>query len=99
MVYRRLRPDYVRRWIANPKRILPYTGMPVNIPYKPDPPHFGGVSQDIFPGTSIEQLDGLVDFLMNYDTYSSERLSIKPMVKPAPPPAEPGTAPPVSGSN
>ena len=31
-VYHRLRPDYVLDWIANPKRILPYTGMPVNIP-------------------------------------------------------------------
>src|SRR4029079_3017916 len=33
-VYRRLRPDYVRDWIANPKMILPYTAMPVNIPYQ-----------------------------------------------------------------
>jgi hypothetical protein len=32
-VYRRLRPEYTRDWIANPKTILPYTSMPVNIPY------------------------------------------------------------------
>ena len=33
-VYRRLRPKFTRDWIANPARILPYTGMPVNIPYR-----------------------------------------------------------------
>ena len=35
-VYRRLRPDYVQRWVGNPQRILPYTGMPVNIPFDPN---------------------------------------------------------------
>ncbi len=39
-VYRRLRPDYMRRWIANPQRILPYTGMPVNIPFDPNAAEF-----------------------------------------------------------
>ena len=37
-VYRRLRPKFTRDWIANPVRILPYTGMPVNIPYHPTDP-------------------------------------------------------------
>ena len=37
-VYRRLRPEFVRDWIANPKMILPYTSMPVNIPYQEPPP-------------------------------------------------------------
>jgi hypothetical protein len=82
--YRRLRPGYTRDWVANPKRLLPYTGMPVNIPYKPDLPHLGGVSQELFPGTSVEQLDGLVDFLMNYDVYTRDKVSIAPLVKPAP---------------
>ncbi len=39
-VYRRLRPDYVRRWVGNPQRILPYTGMPVNIPFDPTAAEF-----------------------------------------------------------
>ena len=60
-VNERLRPDYVHRWVGNPKRILPYTGMPVNIPY--DKP----VKQSLFPGTSEQQLDGVVDLLMNWD--------------------------------
>jgi cytochrome c2 len=89
-VYRRLRPDYVRRYVANPQRILPYTGMPVNIPYDPNLPHLGGVSQELFPGTSIQQLDGLVDLLMNFDEYAKRRTSIRNLVKQ--PPAVPGSA-------
>src|SRR5262249_53018377 len=43
-VYKRLRPEWTLRWVANPKRILPYTGMPVNIPV--DKP----VSQSLYKG-------------------------------------------------
>jgi cytochrome c2 len=89
-VYRRLRPDYVRRYVANPQRILPYTGMPVNIPYDANAPHQGGVSQELFPGTSTQQLDGLVDLLMNFDEYAKRRTSIRNLVKQ--PPAAPGSA-------
>lgn len=83
-VYRRLRPTYVRDWVANPKRILPYTGMPVNIIYKPDAEHLGGVSQSLFPGTSLQQLQGLVDLLMNFDVYARRQTSITPLVKSVP---------------
>jgi len=76
-VYKRLRPEYVLDWIASPKRILPYTGMPDNI--KPDKP----VSQTLFKGTSEEQLNALVDFLLNYDRFMESKTSIKPLVKPA----------------
>jgi cbb3-type cytochrome oxidase cytochrome c subunit len=79
----RLRPDYLRKWLANPKRILPYTGMPVNVPYNPDKPHLGGVSQDLIHGTSIQQLDGLVDLLLNFDLYTRKQTSIQSLVKPA----------------
>jgi hypothetical protein len=98
-VYRRLRPDYLRRWVGNPQRILPYTGMPVNIPFDPKPPTFGGVSQDLFPGPSISQLDGVVDLLMNFDEYTRRQTSVKGLVKePAaggqPPAGQPPAAPP-----
>ena len=70
-VYRRLRPDYTRGWIANPKMILPYTSMPVNIEVRSGGAAFlGGVSQDLYHGTSIEQVDALVDLLMNFDPFS-----------------------------
>ncbi len=76
-VHDRLRPDYVHRWVGSPKRILPYTGMPVNIPYDK------GVAQTLFPGDSGQQLDGVVDLLMNWDRFTMERFSIKPWIKPA----------------
>ncbi len=82
-VYKRLRPDFARDWIANPKRLLPYTGMPVNMPY--DKP----VSQALYHGTSQEQFGALVDLLLNYDRYAESQTKIK--IAPAPP-AKPADA-------
>ena len=70
-VHERLRPDYVHDWIANPKRFLPYTGMPVNIPF--DKP----VSQDLYAGTSEQQVDALTDLLMHFDLFAKRRLSLE----------------------
>jgi hypothetical protein len=81
-VYHRLRPEHVRRWIARPTSVLPYTGMPVNISYDPNVEYLGGISQELYPGTSIEQLDALVDLLMNFDAYTRQRSSITPLVQP-----------------
>ncbi len=104
-VYERLRPDYVKRWIAYPKGILPYTAMPVNLPYDPDSPTLGGVKQDpiereLYHGTSVEQLDGLVDLLMNFDEFAKERTLVAPLVNsPAPAPdAEEAPTPPAAAS-
>ena len=80
---RRLRPTFTRDWIANPARILPYTGMPVNIPYRPEDPHLGGVAQDLYHGTSIQQLNGLVDLLMNFDAYARRNTSVSSLVEQA----------------
>ena len=80
LVYQRLRPDYVRNWIANPKTILPYTGMPVNIPYDPQQPKLGGIDQRLYQGTSLEQLEALVDLLMNYDEYAKQQSLVAPRV-------------------
>ncbi len=88
-VHERLRPDYVHNWIANPKRYLPYTGMPVNIPY--DKP----VSQDLYRGTSEQQVDALTDLLMHYDTFAKKNLSLEAYLQqqPAQPPAPPAVRP------
>ena len=75
---RRLRPEYLHRWLANPKSILPYTGMPVNFP--PAGPPMG---QNRFEGTSIEQLDAVMDLLINYDGYMNGRSSIRAMIESA----------------
>ncbi|QDU63101.1 Cytochrome c [Planctomycetes bacterium Pan216] len=56
----RLRPDWMIRWISNPKRLVPYTGMPVNFPK--DKPQF----QDLFKGSSAEQIKAVRDALINY---------------------------------
>jgi hypothetical protein len=95
-VYRRFRPDYLRRWIAQPAMILPYTPMPVNVKYEPGKPFLGGVSQDLYHGTSIEQVDGLVDLLMNYDQFARSSRKIAGLVKPATIPPE--GAPPAGGT-
>jgi len=78
-VHERLRPDYVHNWIANPKRYLPYTGMPVNIPF--DKP----VSQDLYPGSSEQQVDALTDLLMHFDTFAKKYLSLDAYLRQQPP--------------
>ncbi len=81
-VYRRLRPEFTTDWIANPKRILPYTGMPVNIP--PGKP----ISEQLYKGNSVQQLDAVVDLLLNYDRFMESKTSILPYIKPQAPAAE-----------
>ena len=76
-VYKRLRGDYVRNWVAKPNSVLPYSPMPVMIPYTGGTP----VPQTMYHGSSTEQLDGVVDLLMNYDRYMAGRSKIKEMVK------------------
>lgn len=80
IVYERLRPDYVHDWIANPKRFLPYTGMPVNIPH--DKP----VSQDLYVGDSEQQVAALTDLLMHFDEFVKQKFTLEAYL-PAPAPA------------
>jgi len=86
-IYARMRPEYLRRWIANPKRILPYTPMPVNMP--PGMP----LDQEWFPGDSLQQIDGTVDLLMNYNRYMREQTSVANILEEkVESPADTGTA-------
>jgi hypothetical protein len=95
-VHERLQPDYVHDWIANPKRFLPYTGMPVNIPYNQP------VSQDLYKGTSDQQVDALTDLLMHFDRFAKRKLSLEALLRqppaaprqPAPAAANPPASPP-----
>jgi cytochrome c2 len=80
-VHERLRPEYIRGWIANPKRFLPYTGMPVNIPVTQP------VSQDLYAGSSEQQVDALTDLLMHFDRFAKERFSVESYIKQQPAPA------------
>jgi len=92
LAYQRFRPEYLRRWIASPKRILPYTAMPANIPYDGNDPQL----QRLFPGSSTEQVNGLVELLLNFDEYAKRRTSVKGLVAepPAAAPTGRGTPPP-----
>ena len=83
-IYQRLRPDYLKEWIANPKRKLPYTGMPVNFPPHNDPN--AAIREKLIPGDSEEALNAVVEMLLNFDTYMKHKTSIKSMVKEPPPP-------------
>ncbi len=98
----RLRPEYLRKWIARPTSILPYTAMPVNIEYDPNLPHLGGVSQDLYTGTSVEQVDSLVDLLVNFHRYNQEKTNVGRLVQEAeaanPVPAENGEPPAAGGA-
>ncbi|MFM7108176.1 MAG: hypothetical protein ACKOZU_06190, partial [Planctomycetaceae bacterium] len=101
-VHERLRPGYVHDWIANPKRFLPYTGMPVNIPFN------APVSQDLYRGTSEQQVDALTDLLMHFDQFAKRRLQLDAFLRqqpaassgrpgaPAAQPASPAAATPPS---
>jgi hypothetical protein len=75
-VGRRIRPDYLRRWLGNPKSALPYTGMPVNFPPEGEP-----LGQNLLPGPSIEQIDTIKALLMSYDEYIKSRTSIRGMIE------------------
>ena len=77
-VGRRIRPDYLRRWLGNPKSALPYTAMPVNFP-----PAGEAIGQDLLPGSSVEQIDAVVELLLNYDSYLKRRMSIQAMIEAA----------------
>jgi cbb3-type cytochrome oxidase cytochrome c subunit len=81
-VYKRLRPDYTRQWLAKPWSILPYTGMPVNFKYDPDKPNTGTlVPQTLYHGDSTDQLDAVLDLIMNFDTFAAQQTRVTPLVK------------------
>ena len=90
-VHSRLRPEFAHRWIADPVRVLPYTGMPVNIPE--DKP----IDQKLFTGSSDQQLNAVVDLLMNFDRFAQSEMSIKSRIK-TPAPAAGAAASPTKSS-
>ena len=63
--------------------------MPVNIPF--DKP----VGQDLYAGTSEQQVDALTDLLMHFDTFAKQNLSLEAYLKqqPAQPDAQPAAIP------
>jgi cytochrome c2 len=76
-VGRRIRRQYLRRWLANPKTVLPYTPMTVNFPPVGPP-----LEPELFGGNATEQLDSVIDLLLNYERYLAGRTSIRQLVPP-----------------
>jgi len=79
-VANRFRPDYLERWIANPRRLLPYTAMPQNIA-----PH--GPSQipvpPILQNQPMEMVRAIRDTLLNYTAVVEQQLAeLKPETAP-----------------
>jgi len=73
---RRLRPEYIRRWLAHPQAVRPYTPMPVNFPPTGDP-----LGQDLLRGTSLEQIDAVSELLRRYESYQLQRTSVRAMIE------------------
>jgi len=71
-VSNRFRPGYLEAWIANPKRLLPYTAMPQNVV-----PH--GAPQLPVPKTfenqPIEMVRAIRDTLLNYTNVVEQQLA------------------------
>ncbi len=76
-VYRRLQPAFIKRWIAKPSWILPYTKMQEMLPYKPDsPPAFGGFELPALnaEGAPILDPDGNPKLIELYHGIGAEQL-------------------------
>jgi mono/diheme cytochrome c family protein len=65
IVYDRLRPEWMERWLANPQRLITYQSfMPANFPRVPS--FVDEKDQDLFPGTTMQHITALRDLLMIY---------------------------------
>jgi len=62
----RLRPDWMRLWMSNPKWVTPYTAMPVN--FKPAKVPELRQFKESFGGVTAIQLQAARDALVNYHT-------------------------------
>jgi hypothetical protein len=71
-VCKRLQPGYLRRWLADPQSVLPYSPMPRNFPSHGEPKN-----QDLLPGGGLEQLDAVEQLLLEYDEYAKGKMSIR----------------------
>lgn len=89
----RFRPGFLEMWIANPKRLVPYTAMPQNVV-----PH--GAPQLPVPRTfenqPIEMVRAIRDTLLNYTNVVEQRLA--GAKAPAAPPVAAGTAKPTGAT-
>lgn len=87
----RFRPGYLEEWIANPRRLLPYTAMPQNIaphgpPQLPVP--------KTFENRPVDMVRAIRDTLLNYTSAVEQQL-----VGVKPPATQPASGPKPAGSS
>ncbi|MGQ9605781.1 MAG: PDZ domain-containing protein [Thermogutta sp.] len=76
----RLRPEYLRAWLSNPRAILPYTAMPALFPADGTP-----LDRSIMDASSREQLEAVLDLLAVLPDYlAAQGLARIPADKPSP---------------
>jgi cytochrome c1 len=80
----RLQQQYIHRWLADPKTVLPYTPMPQIFPPEGNPQ-----GQEYLPGNSGEQLDAVEQLLLEYGEYAKRKMSIQKMMPPPKPQSSP----------
>ena len=78
----RFRDGYLGEWLANPRRLVPYTAMPQNVAPGGRPPLF--VPQS-FEGQPLDMVKAMRDTLLNYVSAVDQQLAgAKPVdAKPA----------------
>jgi mono/diheme cytochrome c family protein len=87
----RFRPGYLEEWLANPRRLVPYTAMPQNItPHGPPP----AVVPKTFENEPLEMVTSIRDMLLNYVSAVEQQLAgVKPEeAKSATPPKAAGSS-------
>ena len=87
----RFRPGYLEEWLANPRRLLPYTAMPQNIP--PQGPYAFPVPKS-FDDTPLDMVKAVRDTLLNYVNAVELQLAVSKAE-----PAKSATAPKASGAS
>jgi cbb3-type cytochrome oxidase cytochrome c subunit len=78
----RFRPGYLGMWLANPRRLVPYTAMPQNVPPGGPPPPAVPPS---FEGQPLDMVKAMRDTLFNYVSAVEQQLAGAPpeQAKPA----------------
>jgi cbb3-type cytochrome oxidase cytochrome c subunit len=68
----RFRDRFLGEWLANPRRLVPYTAMPQNVPPNGPPPP---AVPRTFEGQPLDMVRAMRDTLLNYDSAIEQQLA------------------------
>jgi cbb3-type cytochrome oxidase cytochrome c subunit len=89
-VSNRFRPRYLEEWLANPKRLVPYTAMPQNVP--PEGPMTPAEPPKTFEKDRLDLVKAVRDALLNYVDVVEQQLAGAKGEAPKPSAAKPGAS-------